>query len=132
MAWELSAVATSTAARGDCRTRVRRACSRAARSGVPGDGTERMNASWACRNWDRTQGLIFEQRRCNHLSHNYATMGSWEVHSDVVLVSAAGEDALWGVLSLACGGGWRVEVLFWGVSGANGVTAGGCLLSFAP
>jgi hypothetical protein len=58
------------------------------------------------------------------------TMGSWEVHSDVGLVGA-GEDTLWGVLSLA-GGGW-IEVLFWDVPGKNGVTAGGCgcLLSFA-
>jgi hypothetical protein len=30
-----------------------------------------------------------------------------------------------------CGGG-RAEVLFWGVSGTNGLTAVGCLLYFAP
>jgi hypothetical protein len=30
-----------------------------------------------------------------------------------------------------CGGG-RAKVLFWDVSGANGMTAGGCLLSFVP
>jgi hypothetical protein len=42
--------------------------------------------------------------RCKHLSHNY--MGSWEVHSVVGLVSA-GEDTLWGVLSLAGGDGPR-------------------------
>jgi hypothetical protein len=29
-------------------------------------------------------------------------------------------------------GGELAEVLFWDVSGANGVAAGGCLLSFAP
>ena len=56
-------------------------------------------------------------------------MGSWEVHSVVGLVSA-GEDTLWGVLSLA-GGGWA-EVLFWDVSGTNGVTVVGCILYFAP
>jgi hypothetical protein len=48
----------------------------------------------------------------------------------VGLVSA-GEDALWGVLSLV-GGGGRVEVLFWDVSGTNGVAVAGCLLYFAP
>jgi hypothetical protein len=56
------------------------------------------------------------------------TMGSWEVHSDVGLVSA-GEDTLWGVLSLV--GGGQAEVLFWSASGENGMIAGGCLLSFA-
>jgi hypothetical protein len=56
------------------------------------------------------------------------TMGSWEVHSNVGLVSAGG-DTLWGGLSLV---GGRAEVLFWDVPGENGVTAGGCLLSFAP
>jgi hypothetical protein len=59
------------------------------------------------------------------------TMGSWEVHSDVGLVSA-GEDTLHVGRIEPCGGGRRSEVLFWDVSGANGVTAGGCLLSFAP
>jgi hypothetical protein len=56
-------------------------------------------------------------------------MGSWEVHSVVGLVSA-GEDTLWGVLSLAggdgprcCFGMFRVRI---------GVTAAGCLLYFAP
>jgi hypothetical protein len=48
--------------------------------------------------------------------------GSWEVHTDVGLVSA-GEDTLWGVLDLVWGG-WA-EVLLWdvcAVSGTNGVT----------
>jgi hypothetical protein len=52
---------------------------------------------------------------CSHLSHNY--MGSWEVHSVVGLVSA-GEDTLWGVLGPV---GGRAVVLFWDVSGTNGV-----------
>jgi hypothetical protein len=48
-------------------------------------------------------------------------MGSWEVHSVVGLVSA-GEDTLWGVLSLAGGGSGRGAVLGcfgyeWGDSG---------------
>jgi hypothetical protein len=43
------------------------------------------------------------QRRCN--PHTTA-MGSWEVHSDVGLVSA-GEDTLWGVWGLVGGGGLR-------------------------
>ena len=55
-------------------------------------------------------------------------VGSWEVHSVVGLVSA-GEDTLWGVLSLA--GGWA-GVLFWDVSGTSGLTVAGCLLYFAP
>jgi hypothetical protein len=59
-------------------------------------------------------------------------MGSWEVHSVVGLVSA-GEDTLWGVLSLAGGGGGRAVVRFWDVSGANEVAVAGCLLLyFAP
>jgi hypothetical protein len=57
-------------------------------------------------------------------SHTTA-MGSWEAHSDVGLVSA-GEDTSWGVLSPVVGG------LLWEVPGANGVTAGEYLLSFAP
>jgi hypothetical protein len=53
-------------------------------------------------------------------SHTTA-MGSWEVHSDVGLVSA-GEDTLWGVLSLVVGGTGRGAVLGcfgyeWGGSG---------------
>jgi hypothetical protein len=65
------------------------------------------------------------------------TLGSWEVHSYVGLVSAGG-DPLWHLWVVGriepCGGsvgGWA-EVLCWDVPGANGMTAGGCLLSFAP
>jgi hypothetical protein len=45
----------------------------------------------------------------------------------------AGAAALWAFLAL--GGGWGGggdEVLFWDVSGTNGVTVAGCLLYFAP
>ena len=58
-------------------------------------------------------------------------MGSWEVHSVVGLVSA-GEDTPWGVLSIEPCGGGRAEVLFWDVSGTNGVAVAGCLLYFTP
>jgi hypothetical protein len=61
------------------------------------------------------------------------TTGSWEVHSDVRCGFSERRRGhpVGRIEPCVCGGG-GAEVLFWNVSGANGVTAGGCLLSFAP
>jgi hypothetical protein len=45
-------------------------------------------------------GPIVQLARSGDVTTSHATtMGSWEVHSDVGLVSAGGEDTSWGVLS---------------------------------
>jgi hypothetical protein len=52
-------------------------------------------------------GPIVQLVRSVDVTTSHTTMmGSWEVHSDVGLVSAD-EDTLWGVLSLVGGGGLR-------------------------
>jgi hypothetical protein len=67
------------------------------------------------------------QRRCNHLLHNYDGVVGGAFRCGFC-VRRRGYPV---GRVVPCGGG-RAEVLFWEVSGTNGMKVVGCLLYFAP
>jgi hypothetical protein len=67
------------------------------------------------------------QRRCDHLSHNYD-----EVVGGAFRCGFSERRRGYPVGRIEPCGGGRDEVLFWDVSGTNGVAVAGCLLYFAP